>query len=745
MTEQHDDPDIIPGTVLADRFRLDQQRESAFTESASTWDATDLTLQIPVVVELCNIDDPSTPEVLDAAVRASRFADPRVVRVLNVVTQPVPFIVKEQRELFRVEDVIEPDVLGNRVVAPNLARAIVGSAAQIISDATKAGVRHLHVRTQNLFLDADGMLVMTGLGVDAAAAGIHEDLLLPVQADRREARGLLLLYMSLTSGQPQDRIEDSRAIFDAAAKDDSLSEPLRRVMGFIASDYGLPTPTMVAQAMEPWDNDLLEALVPDISMSDEMDEAGGIDEVPGGVIDRGAADDAGDADADDADDFLADSFFADVIGDIDAEDADVDGDRDELGETDDRDLEPFDVVFPPVTAQSVGSAGSAGVVESTEFESTEFTEAAESAGSVESAGAARAAESATYAESAESARVAESRRAQNEPGLARAQHVTDSEPSPRIEPLTIQEPPVDEGVVAEIATRFPDETDPVSLTPVWNAPLPEHASSEHTSPQPAKPAFPGSAATQHEVPERASRSTFPSHATHRSPHKRPSPRAQRMRKPMTASGIVIVGALVGLCVVFVLALVGILRPVPDVNLDRPTVSASPQPSTTTQAPSPTPEEATPSSTAPAPEIDSVTLLNPYAAALDSATAAKQDNPATLRRVIDSNPSTSWHSYGYYQPRFDSKPGFAIALKLKQAVPVSSVHINSSTPGGQVVWKDSQPDTPDQGTDLATASFSESTVLTPTSPVTTDTVILWVSQIPPHRNVYQLYVSEISVQ
>ena len=72
---------IGPGTVLADRYRLDD----LLTESAGArfWRATDTILARSVAIHAVPSDDPRAPDLLEAARVSATVTDPHLLRVLD--------------------------------------------------------------------------------------------------------------------------------------------------------------------------------------------------------------------------------------------------------------------------------------------------------------------------------------------------------------------------------------------------------------------------------------------------------------------------------------------------------------------------------------------------------------------------------------------------------------------------------------------------------------------------------------
>ncbi|MDO4887684.1 MAG: hypothetical protein Q3979_03115 [Actinomycetaceae bacterium] len=147
-----------------------------------------------------------------------------------------------------------------------------------------------------------------------------------------------------------------------------------------------------------------------------------------------------------------------------------------------------------------------------------------------------------------------------------------------------------------------------------------------------------------------------------------------------------------------------------------------------------------------PEIESVNLLNPQAAALDPSNIDEQDSPGMVKNLIDGSSSTNWQSWWYSNENFVGKQGIGLEIKLKENSKVSSIELASELEGGNVQWVASDAAAPNAGDVIAESPMSSTTQLSASQPVATDTVILWFNKLPPDgKGNYRIDLTEVTVK
>ena len=77
--------DVAPGRTIGGRYTLNDRR-LASADGVEVWNAADAARQAEVTLTLFPATAATSPAILDAARRAARVQDPRLVRILDVGT-----------------------------------------------------------------------------------------------------------------------------------------------------------------------------------------------------------------------------------------------------------------------------------------------------------------------------------------------------------------------------------------------------------------------------------------------------------------------------------------------------------------------------------------------------------------------------------------------------------------------------------------------------------------------------------
>ena len=181
-----------PGTRLGGRYRLEDRL--AASGGWSAWKAIDEILARPVSVITFASGFPRLQEVVTAARAASRLTDTRLTQVFDVEDSwEHPYIVLE----WPVGDTLTDLLVSGRLEAPTGVR-IVSEVASAIAGAHAAGIAHLCLLPEAVRWTNGGGLKLTGLGIDAALAGISAE-----DPELTDTRGMgSLLYAVLTGMWP---------------------------------------------------------------------------------------------------------------------------------------------------------------------------------------------------------------------------------------------------------------------------------------------------------------------------------------------------------------------------------------------------------------------------------------------------------------------------------------------------------------------------------------------------------------
>ena len=181
-----------PGTRLGGRYRLEDRL--AASGGWSAWKAIDEILARPVSVITFASGFPRLQEVVTAARAASRLTDTRLTQVFDVEDSwEHPYIVLE----WPVGETLTDLLVSGRIEAPTGVR-IISEVASAIAGAHAAGIAHLCLQPEAVRWTTGGGLKLTGLGIDAALAGISAE-----DPELTDTRGLgSLLYAVLTGMWP---------------------------------------------------------------------------------------------------------------------------------------------------------------------------------------------------------------------------------------------------------------------------------------------------------------------------------------------------------------------------------------------------------------------------------------------------------------------------------------------------------------------------------------------------------------
>ena len=158
-----------PGTRLAGRYRLEDQVDAG--GGWALWKAIDEILARAVTVLIFAESFPRVREAVTAARAASRLNDSRLSQVFDVDDSgDRAYIVMEW-----VAGESLTDMLSDGPLDPSWAATLVCEAAQAISAAHAAGLAHLRLVPGSLRWTSGGGVKITGLGMDAAIAGVGAD------------------------------------------------------------------------------------------------------------------------------------------------------------------------------------------------------------------------------------------------------------------------------------------------------------------------------------------------------------------------------------------------------------------------------------------------------------------------------------------------------------------------------------------------------------------------------------------
>ncbi|HUC56693.1 MAG TPA: protein kinase family protein [Streptosporangiaceae bacterium] len=181
-----------PGTRLGGRYRLEDR--TAAGSGWDAWKAIDETLARAVTVFTFAQGFPRITDVVTAARAASRLTDSRLAQVFDVEDAwEQAYIVMEWAAGESLGDLLSAGPL-----EPDRGARIIAEASAALASAHAAGIAHMCLSPACIKWSQTGEVKVTGLGVDAALAGVTSEE--PVLADTRGLGNLL--YAALTGCWP---------------------------------------------------------------------------------------------------------------------------------------------------------------------------------------------------------------------------------------------------------------------------------------------------------------------------------------------------------------------------------------------------------------------------------------------------------------------------------------------------------------------------------------------------------------
>ncbi|SDF18528.1 hypothetical protein SAMN04487781_0673 [Cellulosimicrobium cellulans] len=128
-----------------------------------------------------------------------------------------------------------------------------------------------------------------------------------------------------------------------------------------------------------------------------------------------------------------------------------------------------------------------------------------------------------------------------------------------------------------------------------------------------------------------------------------------------------------------------------------------------------------------PMIASGAALDPEG---DAAGNNDGEHPELASLAYDQQPDTTWISRRYNAADFAGlRSGIGFAVTLEEKAPVSSIVIDTATNGGNVEIRATSPDTPTEGTVLASGPLSPGATFTFEQPVEAESIVLWFTELP----------------
>lgn len=283
------------------------------------------------------------------------------------------------------------------------------------------------------------------------------------------------------------------------------------------------------------------------------------------------------------------------------------------------------------------------------------------------------------------------------------------------------------------AAALPQATGTQAARPKASKPRPPQQSAPPARPLPTPPPTRQTPATRQAPPTRQAPST-PSTPPAAAPARASAfdelvgARQNIVTKRFDPTRLVLAIVIVGLLVGVFSAYRSLTRPTtptdPGAASTLPTAAAT---ATAGATPAPTeaaPAEPPPDAAAAVPAIASGQMIDP------PPDGDNNEHPEAAALAYDGDPATVWFTRTYKAPDYAGlKKGIGYGINLAAPATVTTVTLQVNGTGGMVEVRSTDPSTPTQGDVLAQGPVSANTVLTLSTPVQTQHLVLWFTSLP----------------
>ncbi|MDD7465293.1 MAG: hypothetical protein PUK59_03530 [Actinomycetaceae bacterium] len=698
------------GRRIANRFELAAAFADSYDDYAvSTWRAIDTVLSRELRAVVIPHDHPHRTLAIDAARKAGLFDDPHTCAVLSVVDDDTDSVFFTE---FPIGTRLDRYVHGEPL-PPDAATAIIGETTSVINHARHQGLRHLQLNASHIFISDAGELMLDGIATMAGLAGAPTDAL-STDLDRSETRGLLVFYAALLSGQdfPADP-NTHQGLIQSMAERTDLPDRVRDVFQSETAGQGPRSPADLLRRIVPWgDIDvtrLPEQQPDDPSVSDESasSDFAALESVSPDSISTTATD----TDSDHSDiDVYESAVEASASGDDSAQSA-------EASES---------------TAESEEAAGNAADISATDGDdrgddfSPQWSQMSDSP--------------------------AEVLDSQN-PDLAQPEErLNVAPPSHTLPSYTVH---LDSAV-------YPDQVDslPRALPHDTSRDLSEGGSDSAAEATETAQAAAETAEHEHYEKQGADSASGPiagsipedfvgidesdAAARTRAAHFAELPSeavvatgSSHIRVSTAVMALFTLGVIIAL-VAGVAKLLSPLDPVQVTPPDGDSASQSQKAPAENGASTPSPSVTSP------PQIKSVTFVSADPNIKDDPSAPRLFEDASL--AADGKPSTVFQSWFFTNPQLSETDQFGLLIQLTELTDVSSVTLTTTGEGGNIQWRAYDQAHPTRAEVITQKAVNKSTTLSSPQKVSTDRILIWVTQMPVDESGRNLLrISEISVK
>jgi hypothetical protein len=121
-------------------------------------------------------------------------------------------------------------------------------------------------------------------------------------------------------------------------------------------------------------------------------------------------------------------------------------------------------------------------------------------------------------------------------------------------------------------------------------------------------------------------------------------------------------------------------------------------------------------------------------------------PEQAPLAIDGDPTTYWHTCRYQSPNFGGLAlGAGLVINLREPATVSTVILQTNSTGGHVQIRQTTAEDPGGGLLLAEGRFAFTTVLELAEPTELDSLVVWITELPPADDGFLVQLAGIAVE
>lgn len=228
--------DIEPGSVVAGRYvvsSVDHPWLGQTPEIGVVCTALDAILDEPVLIHVADAE--ASGDVLDAARRVSILGDPRIAPTIDVGrSNGLDYVVAR-----RVATTALSDIVAGAPLPIDAARALVGEIGTVLVTAARRGIFHMFLRPSSIGITKQGTVLISGIGIDAAigqsSGALAREDCTPTRASRKDALDLVrILYAASTGHWPGDDAVDR---IPASGRDNSRIKRAKSLNPAIPHDF----------------------------------------------------------------------------------------------------------------------------------------------------------------------------------------------------------------------------------------------------------------------------------------------------------------------------------------------------------------------------------------------------------------------------------------------------------------------------------------------------------------------------